>query len=62
MRSSCCRIGNGINWKGQIFPKMRNFTNSHKITGIGSTLKTKYQQYLADYEQVRPDVHDLLDD
>lgn len=47
------RMGNGINWKGQIFPKMRNYTPSHKMTGIGNALKTKYQQLLLEYEHVR---------
>ena len=45
-------MGNGINWKGQIFPKMQNFTPTHKMTGIGNALKTKYQQLLLDYERV----------
>lgn len=45
-------MGNGINWKGQIFPKMRNYTPSHRMTGIGNALKTKYQQLLGDYERV----------
>ena len=45
-------MGNGINWKGQIFPKMRNYTPSHRMTGIGNALKTKYQQLLGDYEKV----------
>ena len=26
-----CSMGNGINWKGQVFPQMRNFTASHKV-------------------------------
>lgn len=53
------RMGNGINWKGQIFPKMRNYTPSHKMTGIGNALKTKYQQLLLEYENVRPSGHSL---
>ena len=26
-----CRMGNGINWSGQVFPGMRNYTASHKV-------------------------------
>ena len=38
-----CRLGNGINWKSQIFPKMRNFTASNSMTGVGNALKRHYQ-------------------
>ena len=31
--SWCCSMGNGINWKGQVFPQMKNFTSSHKVPG-----------------------------
>lgn len=27
-------VGNGINWKGQVFSKMRNHTASNKMTVI----------------------------
>ena len=46
------RVGNGINWKGQVFPRMRNFTASHKMTGVGNALKRHYQLFLLEYEQV----------
>ena len=45
-------MGNGINWKGQVFPRMRNFTASHKMTGVGNALKRHYQLFLLEYEQV----------
>ncbi|KAK9844911.1 hypothetical protein WJX74_008601 [Apatococcus lobatus] len=48
------KVGNGINWKGQVFPKMRNFSNSHRMTGVGNALKRHYQLYLLDYEQANP--------
>eukprot|EP00210_Caulerpa_lentillifera_P002749 g2628.t1 len=44
------RVGNGINWKGQVFPKMRNWTANHKMTGVGNALKRHYQGYLSEYE------------
>lgn len=47
------RVGNGINWKGQVFPKMRNWTANHKMTGVGNALKRHYQTYLLEYELVR---------
>lgn len=50
---ACCRLGNGINWKGQVFPAMRNFTSSHRMTGVGNALKRHYVGYLQEYEQVR---------
>lgn len=45
-------MGNGINWKGQIFPAMRNFTSSNRMTGVGNALKRHYVGYLHEYEQV----------
>ena len=47
------RMGNGINWKGQVFPAMRNFTSSNRMTGVGNALKRHYVGFLLDYEQVR---------
>ncbi|KAF3970977.1 hypothetical protein CMV_005383 [Castanea mollissima] len=32
-------VGNGINWKGQVFSKMRNHTLTNRMTGVGNTLK-----------------------
>lgn len=46
-------MGNGINWKGQVFPHMRNFTASHKMTGVGNALKRHYANFLEAYEGVR---------
>ncbi|KAK9814581.1 hypothetical protein WJX72_008178 [[Myrmecia] bisecta] len=48
------RLGNGINWKGQVFPSMHNFTSSHRMTGVGNALKRHYQLYLWEYEQAHP--------
>ncbi|RMZ54748.1 hypothetical protein APUTEX25_003126 [Auxenochlorella protothecoides] len=47
-------LGNGINWKGQVFPAMRNFTQDHRLTGVGNALKRHYQVCLLDYEQANP--------
>ncbi|GMH36559.1 hypothetical protein BSKO_04427 [Bryopsis sp. KO-2023] len=49
------RVGNGINWKGQVFPRMRNWTMNHRMTGVGNALKRHYQGYLWEYEQVHPE-------
>ncbi len=46
-------MGNGINWKGQVFPRMRNYTASNRMTGVGNALKRLYQRYLVEYEQAR---------
>ena len=45
-------VGNGINWKGQVFPAMQNFTSSNRMTGVGNALKRHYVGYLLEYEQV----------
>ncbi|KAL4422493.1 hypothetical protein ABPG75_008690 [Micractinium tetrahymenae] len=45
------KVGNGINWKGQVFPRMRNFTANNKMTGVGNALKRHYQHFLLEYEQ-----------
>ena len=45
-------MGNGINWKGQVFPRMANFTAHNRMTGVGNALKRHYLLYLLDYEQV----------
>ncbi|XP_062114384.1 AT-rich interactive domain-containing protein 4-like [Humulus lupulus] len=43
-------VGNGINWKGKIFSKMRNYTMTNRVTGVGNTLKRHYETYLLEYE------------
>ncbi|PSC70291.1 AT-rich interactive domain-containing 4-like [Micractinium conductrix] len=48
-------VGNGINWKGQVFPRMRNYTANHKMTGVGNALKRHYQVFLQEYEQAHPE-------
>lgn len=49
-------VGNGINWKGQVFSKMRNHTYTNKMTGVGNTLKKHYETYLLEYELAHDDV------
>ncbi|KAL9269129.1 AT-rich interactive domain-containing protein [Drosera capensis] len=49
-------VGNGINWKGQVFSKMRNYTASNRMTGVGNTLKRHYETYLLEYELAHDDV------
>lgn len=49
-------VGNGINWKGQVFAKMHNHTSVNKMTGVGNTLKKHYETYLLEYELAHDDV------
>ncbi|XP_052180658.1 AT-rich interactive domain-containing protein 4-like isoform X2 [Diospyros lotus] len=49
-------VGNGINWKGQVFSKMRNHTVTNRMTGVGNTLKRHYETYLLEYELAHDDV------
>ncbi|CAL8464121.1 g3656 [Coccomyxa elongata] len=49
------KVGNGINWKGQVFPKMNNFTAHNRMTGVGNALKRHYTMYLLEYEQAHPE-------
>ncbi|KAI4379593.1 hypothetical protein MLD38_005871 [Melastoma candidum] len=49
-------VGNGINWKGQVFSKMRNYTSTNRMTGVGNTLKRHYETYLLEYELAHDDV------
>ncbi|CAH8354151.1 unnamed protein product [Eruca vesicaria subsp. sativa] len=49
-------VGNGINWKGQVFSKMRNHTLTNRMTGVGNTLKRHYETYLLEYEYAHDDV------
>lgn len=49
------KVGNGINWKGQVFPTMRNHTSTHKMTGVGNALKRHYELYLYEYELAHPE-------
>ncbi|GBF99399.1 hypothetical protein Rsub_12332 [Raphidocelis subcapitata] len=48
------RVGNGINWKGQVFAKMRNWTANNRQTGVGAALKKHYANMLWEYEQAHP--------
>lgn len=45
------KVGNGINWKGQVFTKMSNWTATHKMTGVGNALKRHYHNFLWEYER-----------
>lgn len=36
----------------QVFPRMRNYTAAHKMTGVGNALKRHYQMFLLEYEHV----------
>jgi hypothetical protein len=51
-------VGNGINWKGQVFGRMRNWTANNRQTGVGNSLKKHYANFLWEYEQVR--LHGML--
>ena len=44
----------GIKWARDIFPKMRNHTNVHKMTSVGNDLIGHYRTYLASYELEHP--------
>ena len=35
-----------INWSREIFPKLANFTSTHKATSVGHDLITSYKNYL----------------
>ncbi len=39
----CCRLGNGINWKSQVFPAMQNYDADNPVSGITNILKRQYQ-------------------
>lgn len=39
----------------QVFPRMANFTNTHKMTGVGNALKRHYQALCLDYELAHPE-------
>ncbi len=39
----------------QVFPRMRNWTETNKQTGVGNALKRHYQNYLWEYEQAHPE-------
>lgn len=49
-------VRQGINWKGQVFPTMRNHTTSNKATAVSAVLKKHYEVYLLDYERAHTDV------
>ena len=43
-----------VNWKGEVFVSLRNFTDSNKQTGISSALKGHYKKILGGYEECHP--------
>ena len=45
-----------INWSREIFPKLANFTSTHKATSVGHDLITSYKNYLHSYERKYADV------
>lgn len=47
-------MGNLINWKGQIFERLRNYTDGNKATAVGHALKKHYQAFLLEYEAAHP--------
>ncbi|KAL0912206.1 hypothetical protein M5K25_018166 [Dendrobium thyrsiflorum] len=49
-------VGNGINWRGQVFSKMSNHSANNKMTGITYALKRHYETYLLEYELAHNDV------
>lgn len=49
-------VGNGINWRGQVFSKMSNHSVNNKMTGITYALKRHYETYLLEYELAHNDV------
>mgnify|MGYP001166244587 FL=1 len=40
-----------INWSREIFPKLANFTSTHKATSVGHDLIMSYKNYLLAYER-----------
>jgi len=50
--SAVCKRGGfdnhmGINWTGQIFKEMGNYTSENRQTGVGSSLKRHYSEFSA---------------
>lgn len=48
-------LGLSLNWKGNIWPTLRNFTAQNKQTAIGHALKRLYQKFLLAYEESHPE-------
>ncbi|KAK3254426.1 hypothetical protein CYMTET_36357, partial [Cymbomonas tetramitiformis] len=44
----------GINWAGQVFPAMRNYTKMHRMTAVGNELIRIYRTFLLAYERAHP--------
>eukprot|EP00891_Asterochloris_glomerata_P001718 jgi/Astpho2/1718/Aster-04143 len=38
----------------EVFPRLKNYTAGHKMTGVGNALKRHYQQWLSEYEEANP--------
>ncbi|CAG9465332.1 unnamed protein product [Pedinophyceae sp. YPF-701] len=50
--------GNAINWKSRVWPRMHNYTENNKLTGVAKALKQHYKNFLLEYEDCHPE--DLL--
>ena len=37
------RLGNGINWKSQVYPALKNYDAENPVSGITNILKRHYQ-------------------
>ena len=51
-----------INWSREIFPKLANYTSTHKATSVGHDLITCYKNYLHSYERKYADVDCNMDE
>lgn len=54
-REVCARGGyraaaNRIDWRGDVYPALKNYTPEGKVTAVGNVLKHHYQALLLDYE------------
>jgi hypothetical protein len=57
--SGVCKRGGydnhmGINWTGQIFKEMDNYTEDNRQTGVGSSLKRHYSATFNPARRLRP--------
>jgi len=39
----CHRLGNGINWKSQVYPALKNYDADNPVSGVTNVLKRHYQ-------------------
>ena len=50
--TSTAIVQGGINFGGEVFPRLRNWTPNNKATSVGNQLLTAYRKYLLAYETV----------